>query len=99
GEGGILVASHVVGDEMRAVYEAAMAGDWERARELDAALRDVYAALSVTTNPIPVKAALELTGVLSDGRLRLPMVPATEEERARIREALAAHGALATGKA
>ncbi len=99
GKGGILVASHVIGDEMRAVYEAALAGDWDRARGLDAELRDVYAALGVTTNPIPVKAALELTGVLADGRLRLPMVPATDEERARVQAALAARGILATGTA
>lgn len=99
GKGGILVASHVIGDEMRAVYDAAVAGDWDRARELDARLRDVYAALTVTTNPIPVKAALELAGVLADGRLRLPMVPADDAERARVRDALAALDILATGTA
>jgi 4-hydroxy-tetrahydrodipicolinate synthase len=98
GAGGILVASHVVGPQMRAIYEAAQAGDWERARELDAELRPVYEALSVTTNPIPVKTALELMGVI-DGRLRLPMISASEGERAVIREALAAQGLLAAGAA
>ena len=39
GTGGILVASHVVGDAMRAIYDAASAGDHERAREIEAELR------------------------------------------------------------
>jgi 4-hydroxy-tetrahydrodipicolinate synthase len=98
GAGGILVASHVIGPQMREVYEAAQAGDWERARALDARLRPVYEALSVTTNPIPVKTALELMGVI-DGRLRLPMVAASDEERETIRAALAAQGLLAAGAA
>jgi 4-hydroxy-tetrahydrodipicolinate synthase len=89
GTGGILVASHVVGDEMRAVYEAAAQGDHERARELDAGLRGVYAALAAAPNPIPVKAALEMRGLIG-GTMRLPMVPASEEVRRGVRDALAA---------
>lgn len=98
GTGGILVASHVVGDAMRAIYEAAAAGDHERARELDAALRPVYEALTVTANPIPVKAALEMQGLIG-GAMRLPMVPASEAERAVIRAALEAQGARVGGAA
>ena len=80
GTGGILVASHVVGDQMRQIYDAAVAGDHERARELEAGLRPVYEALNVTANPIPVKAALEAQGLIGGG-LRLPMVPASDAER------------------
>jgi 4-hydroxy-tetrahydrodipicolinate synthase len=98
GTGGILVASHVVGDEMRTIYETAAAGDHDRARELDAELRGVYEALTVTANPIPVKAALAMDGLIG-GTMRLPMVPATEEERAVVRTALDAHRARVGGRA
>jgi 4-hydroxy-tetrahydrodipicolinate synthase len=87
GAGGILVAAHVVGDRMREMWDAAQAGEIERAREIDAELRPVYEGLSVTTNPIPVKAAIEMLGLCS-GRLRLPMVPADEGQRAAVKAAL-----------
>lgn len=96
GTGGILVASHVVGPQMREIYEAASAGEHERAAEIDADLRPIYEALTVTANPIPVKTALELLGVV-EATLRLPMVPASEDERSAIRDALERHGLLVAG--
>ena len=87
GAGGILVASHVVGDQMREMWDAAQAGDLERARAIDAELQPVFEGLSVTTNPIPLKAALSMLGLASD-RLRLPLVPADAEQRAAVRAAL-----------
>lgn len=87
GAGGITVASHVVGDQMREMWDAAKNGDVDRARAIDAELTPVYESLSVTTNPIPVKAALEMLG-LASGRLRLPLVTADPEQRATIKAAL-----------
>ena len=98
GVGGILVASHVVGSEMRALYDAAVAGDATRAAEIDAGLRPLYQAMAVTANPIPVKTALEMLGIV-DGHLRLPMVPATPRERSVVREALERSGLIATSSA
>jgi 4-hydroxy-tetrahydrodipicolinate synthase len=95
GAGGICVASHLVGNEMREMYDAAKAGDLVRAREIEASLKQVYEALAVTTNPIPVKAGLELLGVCS-ARARLPIVEADESQRATVREALEAQGLLST---
>jgi 4-hydroxy-tetrahydrodipicolinate synthase len=92
GAGGILVASHLVGPQMREMWEAAQAGDLGRAAEIDAGLRQVYDAMGVTTNPIPVKAALEMTGQISSGALRLPLVSADEEQRATVRAALESVG-------
>jgi 4-hydroxy-tetrahydrodipicolinate synthase len=92
GAGGICVASHLVGPQMREVWDAAQAGDLDRAREIDAGLGEVYAAMGVTTNPIPVKAALEMTGLIPSGRLRLPLVPADAEQRATVRAALESVG-------
>jgi 4-hydroxy-tetrahydrodipicolinate synthase len=91
GGGGICVASHIVGDQMREMWDAAQAGDIERAREIDAEITPVYEATSVTTNPIPLKAALEMLGLCAD-RLRLPLVSADAEQRAAIRAGLDAAG-------
>jgi 4-hydroxy-tetrahydrodipicolinate synthase len=96
GPGGVLVASHLVGPEMREIYEAVQAGELDRAREIDAKLRPIYEVLS-RTNPIPVKAGLEMLGVCS-ARARLPMVEADDEQKAEVRAALEAHGLL-TGSA
>jgi 4-hydroxy-tetrahydrodipicolinate synthase len=96
GRGGVLVASHLVGPEMRAIYDAAAADDTDRAQEIDAELAPVYAAMTVTSNPIPVKTGLELLGVC-EARFRLPMVPASEAERATVRTALEARGLLVAG--
>ncbi|MEI6791799.1 MAG: 4-hydroxy-tetrahydrodipicolinate synthase [Actinomycetes bacterium] len=88
GLGGILVASHVVGPQMRQMVESpALRG------EIDASLAEIYAALGVTTNPIPVKAALELLG-LPSGPLRLPLVEASPEEIAVVKTALTNLGLL-----
>lgn len=92
GAGGILVASHLVGPQMREIWDAAQAGELERAREIDATLRQVYAAMGVTTNPIPVKAALAMTGLIPTDTLRLPLVPADAEQRAAVRAALESVG-------
>ena len=97
GAGVISVASHVAGDQMRAMWDAAQENDLERAREIDAELTPLYEGLSVTTNPIPLKAALEMLGLAPD-RLRLPLVSADPEQRAAVRTALEGIGlSVATG--
>ena len=88
GLGGILVASHVVGPQMRQIVEQP-----EQRAEIDASLAEIYAALGVTTNPIPVKAALALLG-LPSGSLRLPLVEASPEELAVVATALTNLGLL-----
>jgi 4-hydroxy-tetrahydrodipicolinate synthase len=91
GGGGICVASHLVGDRMREMWDAAQAGDLDRARQIDAEITPAYEATSVTTNPIPLKAALEMLG-LANGKLRLPLVSADAEQRAAIKAGLDAAG-------
>jgi len=88
GLGGILVASHVVGPQMRQMVDQP-----ELRAEIDASLTEVYEALGVTTNPIPVKAALALLG-LPSGPLRLPLVEASPEEIAVVETALTNLGLL-----
>ena len=74
------------------MWDAAQAGDLARAEEIDGGLRPLYEALGVTTNPIPLKAALAMTGLLPAGGLRLPLVEADAGQRAAVREALDAVG-------
>jgi 4-hydroxy-tetrahydrodipicolinate synthase len=89
GTGGVLVASHLVGPRMRAIYEAASEGDYDRARVIEDELRPLYTAISAAPPAVSIKAALEADGLIG-GALRLPMVPASEAERAQVRGALEA---------
>jgi 4-hydroxy-tetrahydrodipicolinate synthase len=89
GTGGILVASHLVGREMRRMID-----EPEHRREIHESLKDLFESLTVTTNPIPIKAALNLAGH-DVGGLRLPLVEADENEKAVIRGALERHNLLA----
>ena len=93
GSGGVLVASHVVGREMRRMVD-----EPERRAEIDASLQDVYAAMFVTASPAPCKAAMNLLGV-DVGGLRLPMVPCDDAELETVRTALEAHGLLEPARA
>ncbi len=92
GAGGILVASHLAGPQMREMWDAAQTGNIDRAREIDAGLRQLYAAIGVTTNPIPVKAGLAMMGLIPTDTLRLPLVPADTEQRATMQAALESVG-------
>ncbi|MFC3997619.1 4-hydroxy-tetrahydrodipicolinate synthase [Nocardiopsis sediminis] len=88
GCGGILVASHVAGPLMRRMVD-----EPDRRAEIDARLRPLYEALSVTTNPIPIKAALNLLGHHVGGS-RLPLVEADHAETEVVRQGLVAAGLL-----
>ena len=93
GTGGITVASHLFGGEMRRMID-----EPERRGEIDASLADAFEALAITANPIPVKAALNLLGI-EVGGLRLPLVEATVDERKVIHSMLDRHGLLTTSSA
>jgi 4-hydroxy-tetrahydrodipicolinate synthase len=86
--GGINVSSHVVGRQMRRMFD-----EPEQRAEIDASLRDVFDAMFCTASPIPVKTALNLLGH-DVGGLRLPLVEADEHELGIIRGALERHGLL-----
>jgi 4-hydroxy-tetrahydrodipicolinate synthase len=94
--GGILVASQLVGPQMREMWDAALEGDLERAGEIDATLKPLFEALGVTINPIPVKTAMHMLGLIPSDTLRLPMVPADESQRAVVRSALEGLGLTVT---
>jgi 4-hydroxy-tetrahydrodipicolinate synthase len=89
--GGVCVASHVAGDRFRRMIDLAHSGNMAGAGAENDALRDLLAALSVTTNPIPIKAALNLLGH-EVGGLRLPLVDADDAQTATVAAALEAAG-------
>jgi 4-hydroxy-tetrahydrodipicolinate synthase len=87
GVGIVSVASHLVGDRIRQMCDLIFAGDITGARKIHEELTPLFNALFITSNPIPVKTALALVG-RPVGPPRLPLVPATSDERERIRKAL-----------
>jgi 4-hydroxy-tetrahydrodipicolinate synthase len=89
GTGGILVASHLVGTEMRRMID-----EPDARQEIQESLADLCEALTVTTGPIPIKAALAMLGH-DVGGLRLPLVEASDDEKAVVRAAMERHGLLA----
>jgi 4-hydroxy-tetrahydrodipicolinate synthase len=95
GVGVISVVAHIVGRQLADEVRAAHDGDLERAREIDRELGPVYELLKITTNPIPIKAAVNLLGH-NVGGYRLPLVPPTEDELERVRDCLARLGLLVT---
>jgi 4-hydroxy-tetrahydrodipicolinate synthase len=88
GAGGIHVSSHIVGAEMRRMFD-----EPERRAEIHASLRRIFDAMFCTSSPIPVKTALNLLGH-DVGGLRLPLVDADETQLEIVRGALERHGLL-----
>jgi 4-hydroxy-tetrahydrodipicolinate synthase len=93
GTGGVCVHTHVVGPQVKEMIRLFRAGDAEGARRIDAELAPALEILTVVTNPIAIKAALNLLGH-DVGGLRLPMVEADEHERAQVRGCLERLGLL-----
>jgi 4-hydroxy-tetrahydrodipicolinate synthase len=98
GQGGVCVHTHVVGPQVKEMVRRFRDGDAEGAKRIDEELAPAYELLAVTTGPIQIKAALNLLGH-DVGGLRLPLVEASEEERARIRDCLERLGVLEPAKA
>jgi len=88
GAGGVCVASHIVGNEMRRMVD-----EPEHRAEIDASLQYVYRTLFLTSSPTCTKAALNMLGH-DVGGLRLPLVEATPEEAEAVRAMLERHGLM-----
>jgi 4-hydroxy-tetrahydrodipicolinate synthase len=93
GIGGVCVHTHVAGPQTKEMIRAYRSGDVDRARELNEAMAPAYEILKVVTNPIAIKAALNLLGH-DVGGLRLPLVEADDAELAAVRACLERLGAL-----
>ena len=93
GVGGVCVHTHVVGPQVKEMITRFRQGDQAAARRIDEELAPAYELIGVTTGPIQIKAALNMLGH-EVGGLRLPLVAASEDEKARIRDCLARLGVL-----
>jgi len=93
GKGGVCVHTHVVGPQVKEMVRRFREGDTEGSRRIHEELAPAYELLAVTTGPIQIKAALNLIGQ-DVGGLRLPLVEASDEERAQIRDCLERLGVL-----
>lgn len=92
--GVVSVASHLVGQQIHQMLDLIRTGDIPAARKIHETLAPLFNALFITSNPIPVKAALQMVG-RGAGPTRLPLVAATPDEEARVRAALEDAGLLA----
>ncbi len=87
GRGAISTTSNVAPAEILALVRAARAGELATARRLHARLLPLFEVLFCETNPIPVKAALAVLGLI-DAEIRLPLTPLTEPNRERLQVVL-----------
>ena len=93
GTGGVCVHTHVVGPQVKELIRRFREGDAEGAKRLEEETAAAIEILRVVTNPIAIKAALNLLGH-DVGGVRLPLVEADEAERAAIRGCLERLGLL-----
>ena len=98
GVGVVSVTAHLWGAQIAEMIRRHRDGDIVGARALHEEQEPSYDLLRIQTNPIPIKAALNLTGHEVGGH-RLPMVEADEEELAQVRSCLERSGLLAAASA
>ena len=88
GHGCISVVSNVAPADMAAMWDATVAGNWGKARELHYKLFPLSEGLFIEANPIPVKAALAMMGKIAD-EIRPPLYPMVGANRDKVRKILA----------
>ncbi|HEX2501589.1 MAG TPA: 4-hydroxy-tetrahydrodipicolinate synthase [Methylomirabilota bacterium] len=93
GRGVISVVGNLLPREVADITHAALEGDWKRARDLHLKLYPVCKAMFIETNPIPVKEAMAMLGMIR-AEWRLPMCPMTPANREKLRQALVQAGVL-----
>jgi 4-hydroxy-tetrahydrodipicolinate synthase len=93
GDGVVSVVSNEVPGPMSKMVDAALAGDFARARELHYKLLPLMNANFIESNPIPVKAVLTMMGMMGEN-YRLPMVPMAPANRSQIQKIAEGMGLL-----
>jgi len=93
GVGVVSVAGHIVAKRMQDMFTAFFAGDVATARDIHLELMPFFKVIFITTNPIPIKMAVDLAG-LNGGPLRQPLIAATAAETEQIRKVMQDIGAL-----
>lgn len=93
GTGVISVASNLIPNDMAEFVQAALDGKMEMAREAHNRLLPLFKGIFIETNPIPIKTALALKGILKEV-FRLPLCPMLKENRQKLAELLKSFGCL-----
>ena len=93
GQGVISVTANIAPRLMHDMCEAALAGDRQKAEEINAKLEDLHRDLFIESNPIPTKWALHEMGLIPAG-IRLPLTPLDEQYHDTLRKALRKAGCL-----
>jgi len=93
GKGVISVVANIVPRDVADLTRAFLSGDWKRARELHLKLFPLCQAMFCETNPIPVKTAMALMGMIN-GELRLPLCPMSEANLSKLKAAMRAYGLI-----
>lgn len=87
GDGVVSTSSHLVGSELRRMINSYKNGKVKEAAELHQKLMPLFSALFMSTNPIPLKAALNICG-MNVGPPRLPLTPLNEEMATQLKQLL-----------
>lgn len=93
GAGVISVVAHVAGKDLRRMVDAYFDGRVNEAREINRKLYDIFKTMFITSNPVPVKYALNELGIKVGG-VRLPLYEANEAEKTKIKASLSVLGLL-----
>jgi len=93
GRGVISVVANIVPKDVADMTHAFLNGDWKRARELHLRLFPLCQAMFYETNPIPVKTAMGMMGMIKE-EFRLPLCPMIEANRKKLEAALRTYGLL-----
>jgi len=87
GKGAISVLANIAPRATADLCNAALAGKWGKALEMHKKLFHISGTLFVESNPIPVKAGVEMLG-LCGPEIRLPLTPATDSTKEKLRKAM-----------
>ncbi len=94
GKGVVSVIANIIPSDMKALTDAALAGDFEKAREFHNKMFALAKGmLSLATNPIPVKCAMAMLGMCRE-QLRLPLVPMGQELKSKLKKMLTDYGLI-----
>lgn len=93
GRGVISVVSNIAPGDTAGMCSLFLSGKLEEARRLHYKLQQLSRAMFVETNPVPVKTALSMMGLIEE-EFRLPLVGMEEENRGKVKEALSSYGLI-----
>lgn len=87
------MASHLVGGEIKEMIQCFKNNEVEKAVKMHKYLVDIFQTMFMTTNPIPVKTALNLIGI-DVGSLRPPLYDMDDDEKEKLRKVLSDYNLL-----